>query len=114
MGALVALLLLIMLQIGEGKSTFSTSYDASLDPLVWSRPFVQDTVRRHRTVSPQLNHHHYQQHHLHYHRHHHHHHHQKPCPELIKRRRQQSIKWLNTNYKKYLLRRRKLMLPTSC
>ncbi|KAL7735562.1 hypothetical protein ACLKA6_009527 [Drosophila palustris] len=113
-----------MLQIGEGKSTFSTSlneanYDASLDPLVWSRPFVQDTVRRHRTVSPQLNHrqhhhHHYQQHHLHYHRHHHH----KPCPELIKRRRQQSIKWLNgrsnTNYKKYLLRRRKLMLPTRC
>ncbi|EDW72529.2 uncharacterized protein Dwil_GK20654 [Drosophila willistoni] len=53
----VTLLIVLFLWLVEARPwwphTQDTTYDASLDPLVWSRAFVQDTVRKSRT-----NHHH--------------------------------------------------------
>ncbi|KAH8396684.1 hypothetical protein KR215_002482 [Drosophila sulfurigaster] len=108
-------LLLLMLQAGDARPMGhnEASYDASLDPLVWSRPFVQDKVRRHRiaTLPNPYKHRHVPAH---------------PCPELGKKRRRQhstnrqrnNLKYKtksNINYRKYLHRRRKLLLlQTRC
>ncbi|KAH8297145.1 hypothetical protein KR044_005541 [Drosophila immigrans] len=117
---LLLLLLLLMLQEGDARPMGhnEASYDASLDPLVWSRPFVQDKVRKHRIASIA---------HPNPYKHRHVHPPALPCAELGKKRRRQQqsarrhrnqLKYnirSNSNYRKYLHRRRKLLLlQTRC
>ncbi|KAH8407710.1 hypothetical protein KR222_011050 [Zaprionus bogoriensis] len=110
--ATLALLLLMLLQLCEAKphpwwGHNEANYDASLDPLVWSQPFVQDIVRR-----PRISRNYHPQKEL----------------ELSPRRRQSPYQHLrpqrrgknhhnnnnNNNYRKYQRRRRKLLLQTRC
>ncbi|KAH8371779.1 hypothetical protein KR093_008815 [Drosophila rubida] len=117
LGVVLLLLLLLMSQEGDTRPMGhnEASYDASLDPLVWSLPFVQDKVRKHRIATPPNP---FKQRHVHSPA--------LPCAELgKKRRRQHSMKRYrnqlkyhtksNSNYRKYLHRRRKLLLlQTRC
>ncbi|XP_064547948.1 uncharacterized protein LOC135435016 [Drosophila montana] len=101
---LLLLLLQMLLQQGEAMPWWrhnnnDASYDASLDPVVWSRPFVQDTVRRPRISQPEA----------------------AELPQLGKHRRRWwgNNKFHNNNnnkkksYKKYV-RKRLLLRQTRC